>query len=512
MSKKERPVRVYWDAKAHKFYLLKTNKETKKREKAYLNLPAEIRSLAAAQKYVNDAKLMAVYEPKEYKIPIGVNIDVRAGEKPLYKRYKEFREENKPLPVNLTPEEVEQLRKNYEEEKYRSEQLAASQLAANILQRDQEAKDRINELEEKRVRLAIENVRRDAEDYKREALIGPSSTTSTPAVPRASDEKEIDIGPIIVEGPEGPAPGYNIHRLPASNELRRQEARRNDFELKVIKDKDLEKKNINFGDFLQFELWNGPKSDDVWTTRYFDVAKYLVDPSNKNEVKSNFPPGGDFNIQSGDHTEERTKRILRALTPQKYNELVNDGRLPTSKFSVIPNPDRLQSGSGDFDPKFTGELPALYNDQIEEFFEGDPKFGGVISSDQIHILPDKLPMGFIINLDKASEPGSHWCACYMDGQSVEYFDPMGDPPTDDFVKRMKKKIKNMKIPIMMKFKINRIQQQHGSSHKCGYHSMRFLDDRMNGIPFPMASRFHPDKKINNSKRGEQIIKEEFELI
>ena len=204
-------------------------------------------------------------------------------------------------------------------------------------------------------------------------------------------------------------------------------------------------------------------------------------------------------------------KTLRRLTPESYNELIAQGILPTIPASIDPSEvqNPLKHGYG----KVGGGnvLPALWDDQIDEFFDNSPRYGGVISSDQIDSLPNRLPMGFIMNLDASDEPGSHWVAVYMTGDSVEYFDPLAEPPSADFVSRITKKIKNMEIPVMLKLKVNKIAQQHGGSHRCGYHSIRFLDDRMNDIEFPLASRFS-DKKINNSKEGEEIIKDEFQLI
>ena len=48
-----------------------------------------------------------------------------------------------------------------------------------------------------------------------------------------------------------------------------------------------------------------------------------------------------------------------------------------------------------------------------------------------------MPMGFIMNLDPSDKPGSHWVAVYINGDSIEYFDPLAGPPSEDFVNRIK---------------------------------------------------------------------------
>lgn len=158
-----------------------------------------------------------------------------------------------------------------------------------------------------------------------------------------------------------------------------------------------------------------------------------------------------------------------------------------------------------------GRLPPLYSDEIEDYFRNQPLFSGVIASDQIDTLPNVIPQGFIMNLDTSDQDGSHWVAVYINNDSIEYFDPLADPPSKEFIIDMKNKIKKMNVPYLMKFKINKIQQQHGSSFKCGYHSIRFLDDRFHDIPFPLSSRY-TDEKISNVKHGEGAVNREFSYI
>lgn len=201
-----------------------------------------------------------------------------------------------------------------------------------------------------------------------------------------------------------------------------------------------------------------------------------------------------------------TQKLLTFLTPKIFNMIISRISFPRYGLrDVRPIFDIRQIGKG-----ANTNLPALYNDEIEEFFSDEnkyPNFGGVISADQISSLPKKLPIGFIMNLDKHDEPGSHWVAVYISGDSVEYFDPLANPPSKEFIRDIKKYIEDMKIPILMKFKINKIAQQHGNSSRCGFHAIRFLDDRFAGTPYKWSTRY-----INNSKNGEDAVKKEFEYI
>jgi len=111
------------------------------------------------------------------------------------------------------------------------------------------------------------------------------------------------------------------------------------------------------------------------------------------------------------------------------------------------------------EPNENNPLPALYDDQIAEFFKNEPKFAGVIAADQILDLPKKLPMGFVMNKDASDEPGSHWIGVYISGDSVEYFDPLAEPPSKRTIKDIHELLLKMHVPVMMKFKVNKIVSQ-----------------------------------------------------
>jgi hypothetical protein len=119
-----------------------------------------------------------------------------------------------------------------------------------------------------------------------------------------------------------------------------------------------------------------------------------------------------------------------------------------------------------------------------------------------------------MNTDPSNLPGQHWIAVNITPDSVEYFDPLADQPTKDTIRSIKNKLIDMKLPTLLKFKVNKIKQQHGLSHQCGVHCIRFLDDRFHDVPFPLTSRY-TDSTGNieeNSKQGEGKIKSEFKLI
>lgn len=57
-------------------------------------------------------------------------------------------------------------------------------------------------------------------------------------------------------------------------------------------------------------------------------------------------------------------------------------------------------------------------------------FLDVFASDQLPVKIYKFPTCFIVNIDKSTEPGSHWVAFYAPSQhSVEFFDSYGNAPS-----------------------------------------------------------------------------------
>ncbi|EGG14909.1 hypothetical protein DFA_10782 [Cavenderia fasciculata] len=73
------------------------------------------------------------------------------------------------------------------------------------------------------------------------------------------------------------------------------------------------------------------------------------------------------------------------------------------------------------------------------------KYGwsGVFSADEVDLARPTLDgkLSFIMNLDKSTEPGSHWVACYIDtigSKSLEYYDSFGEDPSEQFMIDIKK--------------------------------------------------------------------------
>lgn len=108
-----------------------------------------------------------------------------------------------------------------------------------------------------------------------------------------------------------------------------------------------------------------------------------------------------------------------------------------------PPPDQQPGGGMDDELAQKG----LYGSQILEIMHKEginerKGFMGVIAADQIPQLAARIPKGarrisFIMNLDPANKPGTHWVAVYIDSthdRSLNYYDSFGRDPSTQFMK------------------------------------------------------------------------------
>ena len=133
---------------------------------------------------------------------------------------------------------------------------------------------------------------------------------------------------------------------------------------------------------------------------------------------------------------------------------------------------------------------------------------GCIASDEIDKIIDKIqPMtsgSFIMNLDVTTGPGTHWVAVYWTPSSLEYYNPLGNAPTDKFRSDAKKLAKAINPNGFLKLKVNQIQRQSNDTDTCGYHAMKFIIDREKGKSFSDATGYHDHKK-DDHVNGEKAV-------
>lgn len=137
---------------------------------------------------------------------------------------------------------------------------------------------------------------------------------------------------------------------------------------------------------------------------------------------------------------------------------------------------------------------------------------GTFPIDKIHVIADMIDpgikkFGFIMNTDSSDKSGQHWIGvCYLaKNKELNYYNSVGNPPTDEFLREIKPVVDKLALPYFLKFKVNAIPRQ-GASYNCGYHALLFLY-RMLVLkePFKFASGYSEIRKgeadIENFKQG-----------
>jgi len=168
----------------------------------------------------------------------------------------------------------------------------------------------------------------------------------------------------------------------------------------------------------------------------------------------------------------------------------------------------------------------LYNTDIEDIMKGLKNICPVIPSDKIGMLLDYVKEGMrkfgaIINTNPSKSDGSgedgfrvgHWRAVFFDNDddyvSAEYYDPLCEGPIPAPLKAMMKKIaKKMNPEDFALVKENNLKRQMDTTNTCGYHSIKFIDDRYNDIPWSQATGYDDymaKHKPDDSEAGEKAL-------
>jgi hypothetical protein len=159
----------------------------------------------------------------------------------------------------------------------------------------------------------------------------------------------------------------------------------------------------------------------------------------------------------------------------------------------------------------------MFDTQIDEIMKKYPGFKGTIASDEIKTLKPESKIGVVMNLDKKNQPGSHWVSFYIStddiDKSIEYYDPLGLPPTAEWKREIKKLINKIKPnDTLLKLKVNQVQHQDFTTNTCGLHALDFLRKRFSGQSFKMATGYKENGKKNQSERYENEIKKKFSSL
>lgn len=148
-----------------------------------------------------------------------------------------------------------------------------------------------------------------------------------------------------------------------------------------------------------------------------------------------------------------------------------------------------------------------YDYELERMMKKYKNFAGVYSINEINQIPAHDKLGVIINLSPNYQPGSHWCALYIDAKdskSVEWYNSFGEDPPARVMKDIKKLIDRIDPSVYLKFKVNKVKQQRENSDTCGFFAAKFLIDRFHDKPFPECTGFSDvvksEKQIKKFKK------------
>ena len=102
-------------------------------------------------------------------------------------------------------------------------------------------------------------------------------------------------------------------------------------------------------------------------------------------------------------------------------------------------------------------------------------FGGLMSIDRLYSKYDPYEVFYICNTDLWKNSGKHWVVVYFVNGFAEFFDPLGEPPSQLFITFMKKHAK--------KINFNHKRIQPPNSQTCGEYCIFFAAMRSRGVRF-----------------------------
>ena len=130
---------------------------------------------------------------------------------------------------------------------------------------------------------------------------------------------------------------------------------------------------------------------------------------------------------------------------------------------------------------------------LSQIFLTKKHFLGVFPIDMIPRKKLKRPFSLICNIDKSSEPGSHWVAIFAPKYGkIEYFDSFGFKP-------MNNEIVEFINHNGMKFIYNKLQIQSNKSKTCGKFCVIFIYFRSKNINISKFLNLFSKNKCYNEK-------------
>lgn len=255
--------------------------------------------------------------------------------------------------------------------------------------------------------------------------------------------------------------------------------------------------------FQKTKEYNNPIKEEEGDNIYSIKAPYLYDYEPKLKDK-----GKKVSKKDSEDEDEDTESDVS--TDPSIGELLKKDYFDSDSESLIAG--RGPSG--------------LFNTDIEDIMKGLKNICPVIPSDKIGMLLDYVKEGMgkfgaIINTNPSKSDGSgtdgfrtgHWRAIFFDNDddyvSAEYYDPLCEGPIPAPLKAMMKKIaKKMNPEDYALIKENNLKRQMDTTNTCGYHAIKFIDDRYNDVPWSQATGYDDymaKHKPDDSEAGEKSL-------
>lgn len=267
-------------------------------------------------------------------------------------------------------------------------------------------------------------------------------------------------------------------------------------------DLDLIKKSINV--YLDI-VWDKIKNDESYLSRS-GAEKGVV-----NIYAENIFNYKSFKQYLKDMKEEDVIKYVNT-----YNDKIRD--LYNKLFSEFKK--STQKGNG------IDDKGGLWNTDIEKIVKAKiDNIVPVIANDEgskllPYIKKNMKSFSFIINRVNSDndgtgddgQPTGHWISVFInnadDFQSCEIYDSLAETPSTELIKLCKKLCKMINPEYNFKLKINHLKNQSNTTDTCGYHAIKFLEDRNNGVSWCEATgydKYIENMKPNNENEGEEKI-------
>lgn len=158
------------------------------------------------------------------------------------------------------------------------------------------------------------------------------------------------------------------------------------------------------------------------------------------------------------------------------------------------------------------EIDGLVTIHFPDGGKGTPRYLGTYEFDNIP-SPSSIKarrFGMILTKHRnIKDPNQgHWVAVYVDADKdyeINYYDSYGERAPRHFLQWFKELGQSLDTPYMLKYKWNNVVHQRNNTVTCGWHALKFLEDRFKGEPFKRASGFSKEAARNDSALGERRI-------